>query len=295
MTLVSSTDLNSNDDDDFYFALLALFAQNPEEDDEISHVQDDRYIEELQLQEALMSTTHMKNPDSISSSTVPQPQPRPKDFTHETGQSSQSFCEICLERKEPNEMFTVGGCAHSFCTECISMHVKTRLEEGVTVIKCPAVSCRAVLELDACRPVLPKGVLDLWEKTLCVKLIEEKDRLYCPFRDCSAVLLNDTGGEVIMESECPFCHRLFCAQCKVPWHQGMDCKEFQRLNEDERGREDLTLRSLAKEKKWGRCPRCKYYVERTEGCPHITCRCGFQFCYLCGAEWTEDHGGCQGE
>ncbi|GLT46213.1 hypothetical protein SLA2020_199860 [Shorea laevis] len=281
MTLASSTDLDSNDDD-FCFALLALFDENPEEDHE---VQDDRFVEELQLQVALMFATQKKNSDSISSSSVPQPQlqpqpqPRPKDFTHETGQSSRSFCEICVERKEPNEMFTVGGCAHSFCTECISVHVKTRLEEGVTVIRCPGVSCRAVLELDACRSVLPKGVLDLWEKTL----------------DCSAVLLNDNGGEVITQSECPFCHRLFCAQCNVPWHQGIDCKEFQRLNEDERGREDLTLRKLAKENKWGRCPRCKYYVERTEGCPHITCRCGFQFCYVCGAEWTEDHGGCQGE
>lgn len=272
MAQVSSTDLDSNDD--FYFALLALFDENPKEGHETSDVDDERYVEELQLQEALMSATQIKNPDSISSSSMPQPQPQPrrKDFTHQSGESSQSFCEICVERKEPNEMFTVGGCAHSFCKECISMQVKTTLEEGVTVVKCLAVDCRAVLELDACRCMLPKGVLDLWENALCVKLIEEKDRLYCPFRDCSAVLLHDNYGEVITESECPFCHRLFCAHCNAPWHQGIDCKEFQRLNEDERGREDLTFRKFAKEQKWGRCPRCKYYVERTEGCPHITCR-----------------------
>ncbi|KAL0012733.1 hypothetical protein SO802_007841 [Lithocarpus litseifolius] len=80
--------------------------------------------------------------------------------------------------------------------------------------------------------------------------------------------------------------------CSVPWHSGVDCEEFQRLNGDEKGRDDLIFRELAKEKKWRRCPLCKYYVERTEGCLHMTCRCAFQFCYGCGAQWTNNHGGC---
>ncbi|GLU14141.1 hypothetical protein SLE2022_307290 [Rubroshorea leprosula] len=329
MAQISSSDLDSVDD--LYFA--ALFDQDP---DQIPPVHDDMYAEELQLQEALMSATQVKNPGSvsvsISYSSMPQPQvenftleagessqiisaaqvkkpgsdfisipfsswpqPQLEDFALEAGESSQTFCEICVERKEADEIFATGCCVHSFCTGCISKHVKTRVEESVTVVTCPGESCRAVLDLDACRPVLPKEVLDLWDDALCQKLIGEAERLYCPFKDCSAVLLNDNGEEVIRESECPFCHRLFCAQCNAPWHSDIDCEEFQKLNEDERGREDLMVRELAKEEKWGRCPHCKYYVERTEGCPHITCRCGFQFCYGCGTEWTGNHGGCQRE
>lgn len=83
--------------------------------------------------------------------------------------------------------------------------------------------------------------------------------------------MNDSE-KLIKECECPHCNRLFCAQCRVPWHTGMSCEEFQELNEDERGKEDLLLRNLAKERKWGRCPKCKFYVERTEGCPHMICR-----------------------
>ena len=37
------------------------------------------------------------------------------------------------------------------------------------------------------------------------------------------------GGEVVTGAECPSCHRLFCAQCKVPWHEKMSCNEFQEL------------------------------------------------------------------
>uniref|UniRef100_A0A0A9ELG3 IBR domain-containing protein n=1 Tax=Arundo donax TaxID=35708 RepID=A0A0A9ELG3_ARUDO len=50
---------------------------------------------------------------------------------------------------------------------------------------------------------------------------------------------------------------------------------------------------MAKGKKWRRCPRCKYLVDKQEGCVHITCRCGFEFCYGCGEQWAQSgHGNC---
>ncbi|KAM7280166.1 hypothetical protein ACFE04_007300 [Oxalis oulophora] len=39
----------------------------------------------------------------------------------------------------------------------------------------------------------------------------------------SAATIIDEGRNVIKESECPYCRRLFCAQCKVPWHAGVQC------------------------------------------------------------------------
>ncbi|RMD42104.1 hypothetical protein DV735_g3034, partial [Chaetothyriales sp. CBS 134920] len=36
---------------------------------------------------------------------------------------------------------------------------------------------------------------------------------------------------------------------------------------------------------WKRCYRCRTLVERNEGCRHITCSCGAQFCYICGKIW----------
>jgi len=48
----------------------------------------------------------------------------------------------------------------------------------------------------------------------------------CPFNDCSVSLLNDRF-ETVIRTECPVCHRLFCAQCKVPWHARLTCQQFQ--------------------------------------------------------------------
>ena len=36
-----------------------------------------------------------------------------------------------------------------------------------------------------------------------------------------------------------------------------------------------------------RCTRCKYWVHKNEGCDHMTCRCGYQFCYVCGGKYQD--------
>ena len=274
--------------DDFYSS--AVFDE--EEAWIFFDVMDEKCAEELQLQEALMGCvvdSQLVNKEASSSlqlpsspkiqAVLPTPEAEP---TKEAGESSHSFCEICVERKDSDQMFKTESCVHSFCSDCIGKHVATKIQESMTVVSCPGLDCKGAIELDACRAVLPKDVLDRWDEALCEELFGSQ-RFYCPYKDCSVMLLNDNEeGEAIRESECPFCHRLFCAQCSVPWHSGVDCEAFQRLNEDEKERDDLIFRELAKEKKWRRCPHCKYYVERTEGCLHITCRsvCSLLSCHL---------------
>ena len=262
--------------DDFYSS--AVFDE--EEAWIIFDVMDEKCAEELQLQEALMGCvidSRLVNKEASSSLQLPS---SPKiqavlptleaEPTKEAGESSHSFCEICVERKDRDEMFKIESCVHSFCSDCIGKHVATKIQESITIVCCLGLGCNGVIELDACRAVLPKDVFERWDKALCEELFGSQ-RFYCPYKDCSAMLLNDNEeGEAIRESECPFCHRLFCALCSVPWHSGVDCEEFQRLNEDEKERDDLIFRELAKEKKWRRCPH--YHVERTDGCLHMTCR-----------------------
>ncbi|KAL4332064.1 hypothetical protein GQ457_07G030620 [Hibiscus cannabinus] len=254
---------------------------------------DAKLAEELQFQEAILLSVEENISSPASSSTMPKKKPRKS--ARKAGESSGGYCEICVDGKERRQMFIISGCSHSFCVDCINTYVKTRLEQHVTIIKCPGEGCGVMLEIEACRPRLPKEVIDRWGDLLCEELLcATAGRIYCPFKDCSVLLLNDNQGEIIAETECPNCNRLFCAQCKVPWHPGFSCEEFQTLGEGERGRDDLMVRNLAKEKKWRNCPSCRFMVERTEGCPHMTCWCKYQFCYACGAEWTPDHGGCQG-
>ncbi|KAI4335153.1 hypothetical protein L6164_013825 [Bauhinia variegata] len=202
----------------------------------------------------------------------------------EKGESSNSppfVCEICTETKTVKESFSISGCSHAYCTECITMYVASRLQENIINIRCPVSECKGLLEPHDCRSILPPEVFDRWGNAMCEAVILASEKFYCPFKDCSALLIDD-GNEVVKESECPNCKRFFCAQCKVPWHSGMDCTEFQKLNKDEREMEDILLMELAHNKKWRRCPKCKFYVEKSEGCMYMKCRCGVAFCYSCG-------------
>ncbi|KAF8401158.1 hypothetical protein HHK36_014462 [Tetracentron sinense] len=252
--------------DDFYFSALS-------DDEEIYPISDEKYAHGLMLQEALMS--------SVISSRMPDWSPKVEKLKpirkKEAGESSQSFCEICMEGRPTEDMFRNMTCTHSFCTHCISKYVAVKIQENISFVKCPNLNCKlGVLEPDRCRSIIPEQVFDRWEKALCESLILGSQKFFCPFKDCSAILV-DEGGMVVRESECPDCRRLFCAQCKVAWHAGIECEEFQRLNEDERMKEDLMVMELAKKKKWRRCPKCKFYVEKRDGC--------VGFIFVMGADW----------
>lgn len=189
------------------------------------------------------------------------------------------MCEICADERRIDDRFRVLGCDHSYCSECMGKYVASKLQENVTAINCLDSGCKGYLEPQHCRPILPKQVFDRWCDALCEAVILATEKFYCPFKDCSALLIDDRnrGNEVILHSECPDCNRLFCAQCKVPWHSGISCAEFQKLKKDERSNEDIMLMNLAKTNKWMRCPVCKFYVERSQGCLFMRCRLFFPF------------------
>lgn len=159
------------------------------------------------------------------------------------------ICEICADSKPQKDSFKIKGCSHSYCFDCMKNYVASKLQDGVSHINCPVPSCPGLLEPEYCRDILPFEVFDRWGKLLCESVILASQKFYCPFKDCSALLIDDDDGvELITQSECPSCFRLFCAQCKVGWHEGIECAEYQKLNKDERDKEDIMLRNLAKGK-----------------------------------------------
>ncbi|KAI3455182.1 hypothetical protein Pfo_011845 [Paulownia fortunei] len=283
-------------------SLRLLIDRGKESQDDDTIMSDAKYAEELLFQEVLMASLinpntslHLDDDSASEKSSKEVVESSSQKGSMEVGESSQFLCEICAESKDSDQMFAVQRCNHHFCTECISKHISVKIQkspisdqENGRWFVCPGLDCKGILEIDKCMHIVPKDVLTMWGDVICESMIAASQKFYCPYKDCSALLVND-GEEIIRESECPFCRRLFCAQCNVPWHSGVGCEEFLRLNESERGREDLMVHELAKLEKWQRCPDCKFFVEKNQGCLHMTCRCGFQFCYACGATWKSSH------
>ena len=201
--------------------------------------------------------------------------------------AEEAYCAICMETKTLTEFFETQFCTHLYCYECVRSYVTDKVLDGIGWINCPEPGCEAgFLDPDACHPILPQNVIDRWGDLLCEATIQVK--FYCPYKDCSALLMDDNDDddetsvgdqEIITQSVCPHCHRMFCAQCQSPWHEGIECKEVQELGEGDREREDLMLKEVAESSQWQRCPECKFFVERDEGCNHIVCRFGFSLLF----------------
>ncbi|CAN7095782.1 unnamed protein product [Brassica rapa subsp. narinosa] len=219
----------------------------------------------------------------------------------EKGQSSNSKpprrrpltffdCEICVESKPTVESFRISGCPHSYCSDCVSRYIAAKLQDNLLSIGCPVSGCTGRLEPDQCRPILPREVFDRWGDALCEAVVMRSKRFYCPYKDCSALVFLDEGqdGGNMKESECPHCNRMVCAACGTQWHPEITCEEFQKLADNERGRDDILLKKMAESHKWARCPSCKFYIEKSQGCLYMKCRCGLAFCYNCGTP-SRDH------
>ncbi|KAG8050182.1 hypothetical protein GUJ93_ZPchr0009g2144 [Zizania palustris] len=229
-------------------------------------------------------------PDRKGKRTLSSEEDDPSDSTKKRRKRGRFNCSICMEKVQVSEQFVVSFCAHAFCNSCIGRYVSTKVGENVSVIGCPDPECEeGFVEMDMCRDIVPPELFDRWTVLLCELALGEK-KYYCPFKDCSALLINDNEGmeKTIRETECPHCHRMFCARCRVPWHDGIKCKELRKLGDDERGQEDLMFKKLAEKKKWQRCPNCKMFVSRITGCLQIKCRCKQYFCYHCAAPMKKD-------
>jgi E3 ubiquitin-protein ligase RNF144 len=155
------------------------------------------------------------------------------------GATSDFYCTICMESVHVSELFPSAGCTHTFCVSCVGQYIAAKVEENVLSIGCPDLGCKdGTLHPEECRDVIPFQVFQRWGAALCDSALGAL-KFYCPFKDCSVLLVDshDRRGEaVITKAECPHCSQLFCAQCKVGWHDGVVCAEFQRLGKDEQAR-----------------------------------------------------------
>ncbi|XP_076947267.1 uncharacterized protein LOC143619149 [Bidens hawaiensis] len=194
--------------------------------------------------------------------------PSPKPEQEET-----FTCEICIEPFTlPNNKFNEynNKCAHPFCTECMSKYIQMKLDHNQSKIRSPATQCNHYLEISSCRPNITQHLFDKWCDVLCESKVLRVERVYCPNKECSELILNECDDQTLKRCVCPTCKKPFCYMCKVSWHDGFTCEETEK-NKDEN---NVAFDVLYKTNKWRKCPRCGHCVERVYGCRHIQCRYG---------------------
>ncbi|PRQ33725.1 putative transcription factor C2H2 family [Rosa chinensis] len=213
-------------------------------------------------------------------------------WTASNGKRFNETCVICFEETDVTRMFSIEGCLHKYCCNCMKQHIEAKLLNG-SMVHCPHEGCESEVSIDSCETFLEPKLVQVMRQRIKESSIPVTEKVYCPDPKCSAlmskndVLENTKNYFVAVEQSgvrlCMECHRCFCINCKVPF-DNHTCYDYKKSNPSA---EEQLVKSLAKKKHWRQCVNCSHMVELAEGCYHITCRCGYEFCYTCGAEWKD--------
>ena len=110
---------------------------------------------------------------------------------------------------------------------------------------------------------------------------EAKDFMYCQNSSCSAFI--DLSFIKNTKLTCTKCRTLNCGICKSPYHPTLTCIS----NKAAKMKEKTKFLELIEENKWQVCGKCENGVSISTGCNHMRCRCGHEFCYVCGKKWKD--------
>ncbi|CAM8952711.1 unnamed protein product [Rhodiola kirilowii] len=216
------------------------------------------------------------------------------------GKKLVETCVICMEDTVVSDMFTIDGCLHRYCFSCMKQHVEVKLLNG-QMAHCPHEDCDSEVPLESCKSFLEPKFVDIMIQRMKEAALHPTEKLYCPYPRCSALMskkeiVDDSPSYIhnitsASMSKCTKCRMCFCRNCMVPWHKGMSCEDYQ-TSTMYKDAGDTKLKSLAHHKRWRQCVKCSNMIELAEGCYHIYCRCGYEFCYTCGAEWIDKKATC---
>ncbi|KAL3835509.1 hypothetical protein ACJIZ3_010245 [Penstemon smallii] len=206
-------------------------------------------------------------------------------------QSSTSNCEICLEKYEFSCMISTNACGeHFYCDNCWKTYIHVSINDGgpgsCLTLRCPEPSCHAIVDADMIDSLASYEDKDKYYRHLQRSYVENsRKRKWCSGPGCDFVVqCEDTD----MHDVTCHCSNKFCWNCSNESHRPVDCKTVQEWYSNvQRFPEVANIDWILTNAR--RCPKCKRPIEKGEGCCHIKCPCGFEFCWLCLGPWTVHH------
>lgn len=201
-------------------------------------------------------------------------------------------CQVCFEERPLKSFDTVPHhrChedERTICDDCLYSCIERAFQGVFTAeVHCPELSCGTVLPFETIKHVLlcrnNRELFDRYDKFICRNLVEQMEEFsWCSNPNCSMGQLNAGGnGQNIVT--CLRCKHKTCFIHKVPWHQNMNCEEYESKT-DPIAR--ASLKWITQNTK--QCPKCAYRIEKNDGCDHMTCtHCHHEFCWACLADFN---------
>lgn len=238
-------------------------------------------------------------------------------------------CDCCCLRlgRQDLDVFYHASCRcresqdAQFCFQCICTFVESQVTDmQATRVRCMS-SRRCELDDRFVRKRLSsKTAIQILDRNQVIqasvaelKKEECKEKLwYCPSPDCFYIgyISKNTRQAPTKRSifdafrrpdpdprsvRCPWCLICSCQFCSRVWsrgthdHAGLTCETYAAKLESMPNDEGQLLDEWRSSHNVRSCQQCRATIEKSDGCKHMTCRCRYEFCWVCGKEWAVGH------
>ncbi|KAF9483016.1 hypothetical protein BDN70DRAFT_990656 [Pholiota conissans] len=198
------------------------------------------------------------------------------------GDTDRETCPICTDDVSNGEQL---GCGHAYCSGCLSHFLTSAVDNKNFPLACMGNggACQVPFPIPSIRRFLPPQLFEnLVEAAFATYLEQHSQELkYCTTPDCKQIYRRRSDKTLL---KCPACFSTICPMCDEEAHEGMTCQE-RRIHRDP-GLQDRLTEEFAREHGYKNCPQCRIFIEKTEGCNHMTCKCGAHICWRCMGIFT---------
>lgn len=200
------------------------------------------------------------------------------------------------------------SCGHAITPANLYEYCWNMLLQGKLVFSCPNVNSVGHTNVNICGAIWTR-----YEVSVKARLTEDEYAMFemklnhnfcrskndirsCPLCGTLCERLNKTSSKVVCQ-ECLIQgkpHYEFCWQCQKVWLTdnlvycgNVSCETMTGMRTEQEmlrhaRRKDFDGYSCPAIRM---CPMCSTFLEHDAGCKHITCNCGYQFCFVCLQTW----------
>ena len=205
-----------------------------------------------------------------------------------------SLCNLYGKCDDESAMM-LSSCGHAHCISCWRAHVYHTIRNGAPRITCMATGCDTVMDETTLKCLVPATLVRSWQTRLRDRLLQTSDfTSWCPDPRCGHVAVSSRAplkkqfGTPVVCS----CSRRWCSNCQEDPHWPTSCDQmavYKKLLFKTGNNSEVPVAHASYAIDLKRCPKCKYPIEKNQGCPSMVCRmCWFNFCWNC-LQSTEKH------
>lgn len=191
-------------------------------------------------------------------------------------------CSICYHHYD--DMISL-SCNHVICKNCVIAMISSSVSDySFPFLQCQGVSCKNMFHPYDIEEIIScdQALLDKFRKRL-EEFIIKNSLSFTSCYKCGKLLVETSADPETMTAFCED-HGYTCVLCGNKSHYPCKCVHVARwtvLCGDD------YLNSIYYKVYTKSCPSCSETIEKNNGCNHMVCKCGYEFCWICLKNWKE--------